>query len=103
MSFHKGLDIITRFWKEKKNNSDIDLRNSQHSSQSTLQKVQITKLAWTWRVLTQKTKFGKPLDQFEKYWWIDHHTWYNNKNNDQIHQFDKLIWQTPQFGSNLKP
>ena len=32
-----------------------------------------------------------PLDQFEKYWRIDHYTWYNNENNDQIHQFDKPI------------
>ena len=36
MSFHKGQDIITRFWKGKKSNPDIDLRNSQHSSQYTL-------------------------------------------------------------------
>ena len=49
MSFHKGLDIITRFWKEKKNNSDIDLRNSQHSSQSAL--TQITSMKYnSWKV-----------------------------------------------------
>lgn len=28
-----------------------------------------------WGINTKTPKFGKPLDQFEKYWRIDHHTW----------------------------